>query len=48
MGDKNDKFEDVAKELGCDESEDALDKAMAGLKVEVEPEPEKGSIEEEK
>ncbi|CAA0112342.1 Uncharacterised protein [Halioglobus japonicus] len=31
-----DKFENIAKELECDESEDALDKVMEGLKVKIE------------
>lgn len=47
-GRDNDAFENVAKELECDESEDALDKAMDGLKVKTpEAEPEKGSTEED-
>tara|TARA_R110002096_G_scaffold82336_4_gene191628 strand:+ start:1099 stop:1245 length:147 start_codon:yes stop_codon:yes gene_type:complete len=32
-----DKFENIAKELECDESDDALDKVIESLKVKVEP-----------
>jgi len=35
-----DKFENIAKELECDESDDALDKAMDDLSVKVEKEKE--------
>jgi len=31
-----DKFENIAKELGCDESENALDKAIESLNLENE------------
>lgn len=34
--DKKDRFESVAKELECDESDDALDKAMKDLSLETE------------
>ncbi|WP_162931481.1 hypothetical protein [Teredinibacter turnerae] len=36
-GDDKDKFENVAKELGCDESEEALDRAFKKLDVKQEP-----------
>ncbi len=35
-GSDKDKFENIAKELECDESEDALDKAVEGLSLETE------------
>jgi len=39
-----DKFENIAKELECDESEDALDKAVDKLNLDTEEE--EGSEEE--
>ncbi len=49
MGDKEQSknFADTAKELECDESEDALDKAMDGLKVKTEANPEEEKPKEE-
>ena len=41
--DNKDKFENIAKELECDDSEDALDKVMDKLDLEAE---EEGSEEE--
>jgi hypothetical protein len=35
---KADDFEQVAKDLGCDEAEDALDKAFDSVKVKTEHE----------
>jgi len=34
--DKKDSFENIAKTLGCDESEDALDRAIDGLNVRTD------------
>lgn len=31
--DEKDKFENIARELGCDESDDALDRAFEALEV---------------
>tara|TARA_B100001540_G_scaffold317330_1_gene350044 strand:- start:376 stop:522 length:147 start_codon:yes stop_codon:yes gene_type:complete len=35
---KSDKFEDVARDIECDESEDALDKALDSLNVKTDKE----------
>jgi len=35
---RSDSFEDVAKDLGCDESYDALDKAMDSVQIKQETE----------
>ena len=37
---QQDRFENVAKDIGCDESEDALDKAFEKINPKVEKEPE--------
>jgi len=37
---QNKSFEEIAAELGCDESDDALDKAFDNLDVKVEKEEE--------
>lgn len=37
---KTDKFSSIAKQIGCDESDDALDKAFENLDVKVEKEEE--------
>ena len=36
--DKKDKFETIAKEIGCDQSGDALDGAIDGLDLKIKPE----------
>lgn len=46
MNEDKDSFESVAKDLGCDESDDALDKAMEMLKIQQDNE--KDSEEREK
>ena len=43
-----DKFENIAKELGCDESDDALDKAFGKIKPDqVSDPPEDEQMDEE-
>jgi hypothetical protein len=39
-------FEDIGKELECDESKDALARAMDGVKVKTKADPEKEKREE--
>lgn len=45
-GNDNDSFESVARELGCDTYDNALDKAFDKLEPKIEKKPEQG--EEEK
>jgi hypothetical protein len=40
---QGEKFKDLARELGCDEDEDAFDERLRGIAPKVKPEPPKGA-----